>query len=69
MNIYDVVSHLILKLKNKTLLRINNLGHMAQNWNFNFDSNLSFSQLHLLLYISIHQLESSQCIISQIEQT
>ena len=51
MNIYDVVSHFILKLKNKTLLRINNLGHMAQNWY----SNLEFLfEFHLLLYIYIY---------------
>ena len=32
MNIYEVVPHLILKLGNKTLSKINNLGHVSQNW-------------------------------------
>ena len=37
MNIYDVVSHFILKLRNKTFLKINNLEHMTQNWDFNLE--------------------------------
>ena len=37
MNIYDMVPYLILKLRNKNSLIINNLGHMAQNWNSNLE--------------------------------
>ena len=37
MNIYDVVSHLIIKLRNNFFKKINNLGHMAQNWNSNLE--------------------------------
>ena len=54
MDIYDMVQHLIPKLRNKTLFKINNLGHMMQNWTSIVESNWIFSKLYLLIYIYIY---------------
>ena len=54
MDIYDVVPHLNPKLKKKkNSLKINNLGHIAQNWTLIVESNWIFSKLCLLIYIFI----------------
>ena len=53
MDIYDVVPHLTLKLKIKLSLKINNLGHIAQNWISIVESNWIFSKFYLLIYIYI----------------
>ena len=53
MDIYDMVQHLIPKLRNKTLFKINNLGHMMQNWTSIVESNWIFSKLYILIYIYI----------------
>ena len=54
MDIYDMVQHLIPKLRNKTLFKINNLGHMMQNWTSIVESNWIFSKLYPLIYVYIY---------------
>ena len=49
-----MVPHLIPKLRNKTSLNINILGHMMQNWISIVESNWIFSKLYLLIYIYIY---------------
>ena len=52
MEIYDIVPHLIPKLKKKkTSLEINNLGHIMQNWILIVESNWIFSKHYFLIYI------------------
>ena len=51
MDIYDMVSHLISKLRIKLSLEINNLGHMTQNYTSIVESNWIFSKLYLYIYI------------------
>ena len=48
-----MVPHLIPKLKIKLSLKMNNLGHMAQNWTSIVESNWIFSKFYLLIYIYI----------------
>ena len=54
MDIYDMIQHLIPKLRNKPSLKINNLGHMMQNWTSIVESNWIFSKLYLLIYVYIY---------------
>ena len=49
-----MVPHLIPKLRNKTPLKVNNLGHMTQNWTSIVESNWIFFKLYLLIYIYIY---------------
>ena len=49
-----MVPHLIPKLKLKLSLKMNNLGHMAQNWTSIVESNWVFSKFYLLIYIYIY---------------
>jgi len=49
MNIYDMVPHLTLKLRNKIFSKINNLGHIAQNWTSIVESNWIFSKFWLYI--------------------
>ena len=46
-----MVPHLIPKLRNKTPLKVNNLGHVTQNWTSIVESNWIFFKLYLLIYI------------------
>ena len=54
MNIYDMVRHLIPKLRNKTLKKKKILRHMAKNWTSIVESNWIFFKLYLLIYIYIY---------------